>query len=189
MNAGSLPPRRVGRRINVRGVSGSGKSTFAKRLAGILDYKYVEFDAINWQPGMVPLPDEEFRNRVRHAISGEDWVADGNYGSVRDIVMGRIDTLVWLDYGYRTVAPRIIGRTFRRIFRRELLWGHSREGFKTFFCRENIILWSLTRVRKYQKMVGETFASMPAESIRIKFSAPAEAEAWLQALEAEMKRT
>ncbi len=178
----------MGRRINVRGVSGSGKSTFAKRLAGILDYQYVEFDAINWQPGMVERPVPEFRELIAEALGQEDWVADGNYGKVRDIVMARIDTLIWLDYGYRTVAPRIIGRTFRRIFRRELLWGHSREGWRTFFHRENIILWSLTRVRKYQKMVGETFASMPEESIKIKFSNPAEAEAWLQALEDEISK-
>ena len=179
----------MGRRINVRGVSGSGKSTFAKRLAGILDYQYVEFDSINWQPGMVERPIPEFREKIVEALSGENWVADGNYGKIRDIVMARIDTLIWLDYGYRTVAPRIIGRTFRRIFRRELLWGHSREGWRTFFHRENIILWSLTRVRKYQKMVGETFASMPEESLKIKFSNPAEAEAWLQALEAEIARS
>ena len=41
----------IGTRIHVIGNSTSGKSTLAARLAEALDAKFVELDAINWQPG------------------------------------------------------------------------------------------------------------------------------------------
>src|ERR1700733_14260364 len=82
-------------RVSVIGCSGSGKTTFAKALAGQLGVKFVELDSIFHQPGWTELPDDEFQARVRDATAGEGWVVDGNYGVVRPIVLERATTVVW----------------------------------------------------------------------------------------------
>ena len=46
-------------RINVIGTSGSGKSSFSKRLAEKLDVPYIELDALHWKPNWTKSTDEE----------------------------------------------------------------------------------------------------------------------------------
>src|SRR4051812_23251994 len=106
-----------GRRINVVGTSGSGKTTMARDLAGILGVPHVELDALHWGPNWTEEPDEVFRERVDTLLVGDGWTTDGNYRTVRDIVWGRADTVVWLDYS----LPLILWRLSRRTFGRALL--------------------------------------------------------------------
>jgi adenylate kinase family enzyme len=59
-------------RVAVIGTSGSGKSTFAGRLAASINAPHIELDAINWQAGWRGLAKEdpaEFRRRVMAAIA------------------------------------------------------------------------------------------------------------------------
>ena len=74
-------------RIVIVGKSGAGKTTLAAQLASRLSLHNIELDAINWQPNWVPLPNDEMRERVSESIRDTDnWVLDGNYKAVRDIV-------------------------------------------------------------------------------------------------------
>jgi len=52
------------KRINVKGTSGSGKSTFAAELARRLDLPYVELDALHHGPNWSEPTDEGFRARA-----------------------------------------------------------------------------------------------------------------------------
>lgn len=90
----SLP----GRRIAVVGTTGSGKTTTARRLAAALKVPHVELDALYWQPEWTETPVEPFRRLVSEALSADGWVVDGNYGKVRDIVLARAESVVWLDF-------------------------------------------------------------------------------------------
>ena len=47
-------------RINVIGTSGSGKSTFSKRIANKLNIPYIELDALFWNANWIESTDEEF---------------------------------------------------------------------------------------------------------------------------------
>src|SRR5689334_5774453 len=89
------------RRIAVTGTSGSGKTTFARRLGERLGLPHIELDALFWRPGWVESDTESFRTRVAEAIAGEGWVVDGNYSPVRDLYLARVDTVVWLDLPLR----------------------------------------------------------------------------------------
>src|ERR671936_2877498 len=72
---------RVGRRIAVKGASGSGKTTSTAELARRLGVAHVELDALhhgsNWSEPTL----DEFCARVRAAIDANPtgWVIDGNY--------------------------------------------------------------------------------------------------------------
>ncbi len=86
-------------RISIIGTSGSGKTTLAREISQRLAISYVELDKLHWEPNWVEVPNHVMRERVSQAVSGNTWVVDGNLNSQeRDIVWGKADTVVWLDY-------------------------------------------------------------------------------------------
>ena len=90
----------------VVGGSGSGKTTVARCLAERNDVHYIELDALLRGPNWTACPHDEFRTRVEDAISGDAWVADGNYtGQLGDIVLERAELVVWLDLPLRVTFP------------------------------------------------------------------------------------
>ena len=162
------------------GTTGAGKTSFAARLAASSGVQHVELDALYWEPGWRAATPEVFRDRVRAATESGGWVVDGNYSIVRDILWGRADTIVWLDYGLPTILWRLIRRTFRRALTREVLWNGNRERLKTsFFSRESILLWALKtcwkRKRNYPRIL-----SLPEYSHLevVRLRSPREAERW-----------
>ena len=56
------------KRVNVKGTSGSGKTTFAQELAKRLEVPYVELDALHHGPNWTEASADEFRARVRHPL-------------------------------------------------------------------------------------------------------------------------
>ncbi len=71
------------RRVVVVGTSCCGKTTLARRMAGLLEVEHVELDAIYWKPDWCSRPIEEFRLLTRAALAGDRWATDGNYTSVQ----------------------------------------------------------------------------------------------------------
>jgi adenylate kinase family enzyme len=145
----------VMRRISVVGVSGAGKTTLARALAGRLGVEHVELDSIFHQPGWTPLPTEQFQQQVSARIGGDGWVVDGNYGRhVRDLVWGRADTVVWLDLPRRVVIPALIARTLRRGLSGEELWNGNTERLSQLVRldpEENLVLWSWIKHPVYRR--------------------------------------
>ena len=134
------------------GTSCSGKTTFAKNLAQILNVKHIELDAINWLPDWVERPNDEFRKLVEKEVAADLWVLDGNYSKTRDIVWKRATTIIWLNYSFPLVAYQALRRTTQRIFTREILYSQNRETFKqAFMSRDSILLWVLTTFHRLRR--------------------------------------
>ncbi|MBV8936133.1 MAG: adenylate kinase [Alphaproteobacteria bacterium] len=132
-------------RIVVIGTSGAGKTTLARRIASRLALPHIELDAINWQPGWRDLTrhdPEEFVGRVTEAIRAEAWVADGNYGLVRERLWQRATHLVWLDYERPVIMARVIFRTFLRAVLRTELWAGNRERWRHMLRPSHPIRWA-----------------------------------------------
>ncbi len=79
-------------RVAIVGTSCSGKTTLAKALADHLSVPHIELDALNWLPGWQERDKAGLRDLVNQATAAPDWVACGNYGSVRDL---EHDRLIW----------------------------------------------------------------------------------------------
>lgn len=135
------------RRIAIKGTSGAGKTTFGIELARRLDLPFIELDALHHGPNWSAPPAEEFRAAVNAAMdaAGDGWVIDGNYDTkLGDTVIGRADTIVWLDYPIRVFFPRLWRRTMFRIRNDVELWAGNRETWRDQFAsRETIFFWSI----------------------------------------------
>jgi adenylate kinase family enzyme len=169
------------RRINVVGTSSSGKSTFARRLAERLNTRYIELDALHWEPNWIEAPDDVMRERVEAATQSDDWVVDGNYAAVRDIVWGRADAIVWLDYPLRTILGWWARRTARRVFTREELWNGNRETITQLVGRESLLWWILSTYRRRRREYPELLAKRP-RLVAVRLRSPRGARAWLDSL-------
>lgn len=144
------------KRVSVVGTSCSGKSTFAKNLASILNVKHIELDAINFLPDWVERPKDEFLSLVEKAADGDDWVFDGNYTRTREIVWGRATAIVWLDYSFPRTFYQAINRTTRRVFDGTEVCGGNRETFRqAFMSRDSILLWVLKTYFKKRRSYTE----------------------------------
>ena len=169
------------RRIVIVGTTGSGKTTLATQLARHLDVPRIELDALHWGPNWTPAPREQFRAGVAAATSAPAWVADGNYGAIRDLLWPRADTIVWLDYPLAVNLWRLTRRNLGRIVRREALWHGNRETLRThFFSRDSLYLWAVRSHGRHRREWSALFASGDYPHLAVvRLRSPGSTRRWL----------
>lgn len=171
-------------RVVIVGCSGSGKTTLAQQLAELLGAPRIELDALYWLPNWVPRPTDEFRALVAEAVSQEQWVTDGNYSAVRDLVWTRATAVIWLNYTFPTVFGRVLRRTLRRTLTHEELYMGNRESLRrSFLSRDSILWWVITTFRRRRRQFRVLFDQPATVSyLRAEFRRPSEARRFLAAL-------
>lgn len=178
-------------RVSVSGTSGSGKTTFAGKLAKALGACHIDLDAINWQADWKDLntyDKGEFRRRVTEAVAQEAWVSCGNYATVRPIILARATHAIWLDYPKPLVMSRVVRRSFHRAWTKTELWpgtGNT-ETFARWLDREHPIRWAWDtydrrRARIDAEMIDPALAHLQKHRLRH----PREAEPLIARLAAE----
>ena len=173
------------KRIMVIGVTGSGKTTLSRRIAEKLGVPAIELDSLFHLPDWQETPRGEFRAKVAAALDAapEGWVTDGNYSPVRDILLSRADTVVWLRLPWRVSFWRVLRRTVTRAWRREDLWNGNRESFRlSFLSRDSILLWSITHHQAHARNFRRDFASMPHNAELVELHSDREVEAFVAGL-------
>jgi len=170
------------KRINVKGTSGSGKSTFAAELARRLDLPYVELDALHHGPNWSEPTDEEFRARVREAMEAapDGWVIDGNYEvKLGDTVIGPADTIVWLDLPLGLKLRRLLRRTSYRIRKDVELWSGNKERWRTALLGwDSLFAWMLRGHFRHRREWPRRYSGDPRF---VRLRSVAEAKEWLEA--------
>lgn len=148
------------------GNSSSGKSTFGARLAELLDARFVELDALNWEPGWVGLNAEdpaELKRRISDATASESWVVAGSYTTIcQETFWDRLDTVVYLDLAIPRLLLRMFVRSWRRWRSNELLWGTNRERFwpqlMVWRKEESLAWWIVTQQRRKRESLESWMA-------------------------------
>jgi len=97
-------------RILVIGSGGSGKTTFARRLAERTRLPLIHLDALFWRPGWDPTPAAQWRAKIDELVRRETWIMDGNYGGTLDIRLAACDTIVFLDVSRLVCLWRVLRR-------------------------------------------------------------------------------
>ena len=148
--------------------SGNGKTTVGRMLADRLGVPFLELDSLVHGPNWTETSDEELRALVEPVVAQESWVIDGGYrAKIGDLVLRNADTVVWLDLPVRVWLPRLVGRTIRRIRRRELLWNENTESFRTGFVgRESLVVYALRRHFDRRRRYPVELAPYPVVRLR-----------------------
>jgi adenylate kinase family enzyme len=169
------------RRVNVKGSSGSGKSTFSAELGRRLGVPWIELDALHHGPNWAEPTDAEFQARVREAMAGapDGWVIDGNYESkLGGLVLAAADTIVWLDLPLSFKLRRLWRRTTNRIRDQVELWSGNRESWRgAFWGRESLFAWAVRAHFRHRRHWQRRF---DGDQRLVRLSSPAEARRWLE---------
>jgi adenylate kinase family enzyme len=172
----------MARRINVKGTSGSGKTTFAQELARRLGLPFVELDALHHGPNWAEPTDDEFRTRVREAIEAapDGWVIDGNYErKLGELVLGPAEKIVWLDLPFALKVRRLWRRTIRRILDDVELWSGNKESWRgAFWGRDSLFWWMVKTHFRHRQEWPARFAGDPRF---VRLRSVREAREWLDA--------
>ena len=169
------------RRVAVIGTSGSGKTTFAARLADRLGVPHVELDALFWLPDWQEPDEADFRARVEAALDGPGgWVVDGHYSRLQREILGRVDTVVWLDLPMLACLWRVTRRAVSRARSGELMWGTNRERWSQVIGPKSLGWWVITTHRRRRRETEERLRDPACATLRVhRFRSTAAADAWL----------
>jgi adenylate kinase family enzyme len=128
------------KRILVIGSSGSGKSTFARRLGELLSLEVIHLDKLFWHSGWRETPKDEWRIKVAKSLQGDSWIIDGNYSATMDLRLPVCDTVIFLETPRITCVYRILKRvvTYKKGSRPDIPEGCD-EKFDWEFVK---IVWS-----------------------------------------------
>jgi adenylate kinase family enzyme len=124
-----VPPTGV-QRILIYGVTGSGKTTLARQIGARTGLPWHSVDDLTWQPGWVPVPEEDQRHRIAAICAGERWVLDTAYGKWLDLPLARVQLIIGLDYPRWLSLLRLIRRTVARGIDRRPICNGNVESFR-----------------------------------------------------------
>lgn len=171
-------------RVLIAGITGSGKTTLARRIASKWGLVHHEIDALHHGPNWTPRP--EFLDDVRAFAATDRWVTEWQYTSkgTDEIMTPRAQLAIWLDYPWPVVRRRLIRRTLGRSIRRTKMYNGNVEKpiwqiLATKDPDENILAWQ-TKTR------GFWAAKMPQEREHfphltiVRLRHPRETERWLR---------
>ena len=176
------------KRVVVIGTSCSGKTTLANQLAQALGQDAIQLDALYWLPEWRPRSEHEFKQLVRDAVAEEEWVLDGNYIRLRDIVWTRATTIVWLNFSFPVVMYRALNRTFRRSIFREPFYSGNRESLRrAFLSKDSILLWVLKSYWRHRREYPELLLQNQSKERKvIVVSSPGAAKRFLSEVNSQM---
>ena len=100
----------TGNKIIVLGCSGSGKSTFSRKLAARTGLPLIHLDNIWWRPDQTHITREEFDQKLNEILHDDFWIIDGNYSRTYEERIRACDAIIFLDYSEEVCMDGITRR-------------------------------------------------------------------------------
>ena len=125
----------------VYGVTGSGKTVLARKVAERTGLPWHSVDDLTWEPGWVGVSADEQRRRIAAICAGERWILDSGYSSWLDLVLARVELIVALDYPRWRSLARLTRRSLARAIDRRAICNGNTESFRQMLSRDSIIVW------------------------------------------------
>lgn len=169
------------RRILVYGVTGSGKSTAAARVAAATGLPLYLVDELTWLPGWVLVETDIQREMIADITSTDAWILDTAYSSWLDVALYRCELVVGLDYPRWLSLGRLVRRTISRLIDRETVCNGNVETVRGALSRDSIIVWHFKSFARKRARI-RAWAGAPSGIPVLLFRRPAELEGWLRAL-------
>ena len=128
-------------RILIYGVTGSGKTTLARRLGESTGLPWHSVDELTWEPGWITVGDEEQRRRIARICEGPAWILDTAYGKWVDVPLARAELIVALDLPRWLSLSRLVRRTLANIIGKRPTCNGNRQTLRMLLSKDSIILW------------------------------------------------
>lgn len=167
------------RKIALFGPPATGKTTLARWLSVQLGHPHTDLDDLLFTPGG-PLPLEEFRRQAGEITRRDEWIVEGNFSKLANVVWHRADVLVWLDFPLALIVYRIVRRSLRQLAGRDDSAQARRLTWSTaFFSRRSLLRTAIRKYRtnrpRYARQVSET-ADLGVEVVRLR--SPRDVQRW-----------
>ncbi len=170
-------------RVLIAGVTGSGKTTLARRVAAMWELRHIEIDGLFHGENWTPRP--SFIDDVRAFAAEDRWVTEWQYTSkgTDEILAPRAQLVIWLDYPYRVVRSRLLRRTIGRSVLRTRMWNDNVEKpiWRMFSGdpEENIVAWQTKTLHKWTERMPDVVREQ-RHLIIVRLRHPRETERWLR---------
>jgi adenylate kinase family enzyme len=172
----------VADRVLIYGVTGSGKTILARKVADRTGLPFHSVDDLTWQPGWVAMPTEDQRRLMAAICAGERWILDSAYSIWLDLALARADLIVALDYPRWRSLDRLARRTLMRVISRRTVCNGNTESVRQILSRDSIIVWHFSSFgRKRARM--RAWAADPDGPAVIRLGSPAATRRWLADLQ------
>jgi adenylate kinase family enzyme len=170
--------------VLIYGVTGSGKTTLARKVAERTGLPWHSVDDLTWEPGWIVVPPEEQRRRIARICAGEAWILDSGYSSWVDVVLARAELIVALDYPRWRSLARLTRRTLLRAIDRGTICNGNTETFRQMLSRDSILVWHFRSFARKRALM-RAWAADPAAPEVIRLTSPAATRRWLASLQLE----
>jgi adenylate kinase family enzyme len=165
-------------RILVYGVTGSGKTSLARRISAATGIPWHAVDDLTWEPGWIEVPAAEQERRIAAICAERRWVLDAAYGRWLHIPLARAELIVALDYPRWRSLFRLIRRCVARAIDGRPICNGNRETFRHMLSRNSIVGWHFKSFRRKRARMRawEVDPNTPAV---VRFTRPRQVERWL----------
>lgn len=85
-------------KVIIIGCSGSGKSTFARKLRDITGLPLYYLDMLWHKADKTTVTREEFDEKLKEILAKDKWIIDGNYSRTLELRMQSCDTVFLMDF-------------------------------------------------------------------------------------------
>jgi adenylate kinase family enzyme len=106
------------RKVALLGNAGGGKSTLGAKLSARTGIPLYSVDLLQWKPGGVAVPEEEFERTHDEIIAGDGWIVDG-FGTFPTYLrrLEAADTIILIDHALWRHYWWTARRNFSSVFR------------------------------------------------------------------------
>jgi adenylate kinase family enzyme len=170
-----------GRRILVYGVTGSGKSMAAQRIAANTHLPLTLADELTWEPGWVPVAKDEQRRRIAAVAARDRWVLDTAYGAWLDVVLPRVEFVVGLDYPRWFSLQRVFRRSVMRAIDKKPICNGNTESFRRIVGRDSLIGWHFQSFGRKRRRMRAWAAAAEGPAVLL-FTRSRDLEMWIDTL-------
>ena len=156
----------------------------AAQISAATGVPWHSVDDLTWEPGWVPVDDEEQRRRIAVICARPAWILDSAYGKWLDVPLTRAEVIVALDYPRWLSLFRLTARTVRRLVDRRTICNGNRETLRQTFGPDSILRWHFQSFARKRARIRAWTKNPPGPGV-VRLTTPRQATRWLRTLSAE----
>lgn len=168
-------------RLLIYGVTGSGKSVAARRIAERLGVPCHLADELTWEKRWTPVDQDEQRRRFAAIAAQQSWVLDTAYGAWLNVIIPRTDLIVGLDYPRWFSLSRLVRRTAARVIDKRPICNGNVETVRGVLGTNSILRWHFRSFARKRSRMHAWRAAQDGPPILL-FHRNSELEAWITSL-------